>query len=434
MSNNLRQHRRGESLYAWLVWGLGAAFFLFEYVTRVAPSVMAPELMRTFHIYALGIGTLSALFYYAYIGMQLPVGMLVDRFGPHKLLTVMALFCAAGSLLFATAHNIYQADIGRFMIGFGAAFAFVGCLKLATSWFSPMRFPLLAGLTQALGMVGASLGEGPMSVLVSHTSWRTAMYISAAIFLALSILIGLIVRDKPLSVTQTATSLNKKQVHNMLKGLITVCKNPKTWTLGGYAGFIYASSAGFGELWGVSYLKHAFHLGAHQAAVAIGFIFIGWAVGAPIMGWLAGRYNRRLLMMGSAACGFVIFLILIIAHHLSGVTITTLMFIYGLTNTGLIIAYALAGHINGHRLAGTSIAFSNMASVIVGSLLQPILGWVIDLSWSGKMLNGAPVYSGHDFRIAVSVFPVCFFLAFCFAFFSKKTTRTSLTNKITAAH
>lgn len=409
---------------AWLIWALGAAFFLFEYITRVTPSVIATELMRNFHIYALGIGTLSGLFYYPYIGMQLPVGMLVDRFGPHKLLSIMALLCALGSYMFASADHILVADIGRFIIGFGASFAFVGSLKLATNWFPPQYFAFLAGMTQALGMLGASLGEWPMSILVKHTSWRHAIYYSSIGFLVLAVLIALIVRDKPahslcpkrIPVTETETVK-----HEMIRGLITVMKNPRTWIVAAYAGFIYASSAGFAELWGVSYLRHVFHLSNVDAAGAVGLIFVGWAIGAPIMGFLTTRLYRRPLLIGSAFCGLLVFLVFLIANHLSKPEIYTLTFLYGITNTGLIIAYAKSAHINGKNLAGTSLALTNMASVIVGALLQPILGWVIDLSWSGIMRHGVPLYTPHDFKVAISVFPICLLIAATVAFFGKKT-------------
>src|ERR1700722_11221771 len=103
----------------WLIWGLGAAFFFAEYFARVAPSVMVPDLMRDFGVNAQALGTLSAFFYYAYVSMQIPVGILVDRYGPHRLLTVMCILCGLGCLLFASAKDVMAADIGRFLMGFG---------------------------------------------------------------------------------------------------------------------------------------------------------------------------------------------------------------------------------------------------------------------------------------------------------------------------
>ena len=127
---------------------------------------MVPQLMQAFNVNALSLGALSAFFYYAYVAMQLPVGTLMDRFGPRLLLSLMAAICGLSCVLFATTHDLFLANLSRFLMGFSAAFAFVGALKIARTWFSAKRFGFLAGLTQALGMVGAAVGEGPVSYLV----------------------------------------------------------------------------------------------------------------------------------------------------------------------------------------------------------------------------------------------------------------------------
>jgi len=143
---------------AWLIWGLAAGFFFIEYIARVAPSVMVPDLMSAFSVDATHLGTLSAFMLFAYVAMQIPVGTLVDRFGPHKLLTAMALLCGLACILFSNTHQIIFAELARLLTGISAAFAFVGALKLASTWFPSSRFGLLAGATQALGMLGAFVG------------------------------------------------------------------------------------------------------------------------------------------------------------------------------------------------------------------------------------------------------------------------------------
>ena len=116
----------------WVICGLGALFYCYEYLLRISPSVMMSDLMQAYHINATVFGNLAAFYYYAYTPMQLPVGILMDRYGPRRLLTFACLACALGSYLFAHAFHIELAQIGRFMVGFGSAFAFVGVLKLAT--------------------------------------------------------------------------------------------------------------------------------------------------------------------------------------------------------------------------------------------------------------------------------------------------------------
>ena len=174
-----------EAWRPWIIWGLGAAFFLFEYVVRVSPSVMAPWLIQDFHTNALGVGTLSGLYYYPYIFMQLPVGALVDRYGSHRLLTLMTALCALACVMFAQASTLWLAGLARMLIGFATAFAFVGALKLVTLWFPIEKFALLAGCTQALGMLGGAIGEAPMSYVVRELGWQQATMWCSLLFLIL---------------------------------------------------------------------------------------------------------------------------------------------------------------------------------------------------------------------------------------------------------
>ena len=189
---------QSRAFYPWLILLLAAGFFFAEYFARVAPSVMVPDLMSSFKVNALSLGALSAFFYYAYVAMQLPVGTLMDRYGPRRLLSAMAGICGIACLLFAKTHSLWIADLARFLMGFSAAFAFVGALKIARTWFSPKRFGFLAGLTQALGMVGAAVGEGPVAVLVSNFGWRHSMEMIGLVLLLLAVLICLQAYDSPL--------------------------------------------------------------------------------------------------------------------------------------------------------------------------------------------------------------------------------------------
>jgi MFS family permease len=406
--------------YPWIVWGLAAAFFFSEYFARVAPGVMVPDLMRDFKVTALTLGSLSAFFYYAYVGMQVPVGILVDRFGPHRLLTVATVLCGAGCLLFASAQSVGLAEAGRFLMGFGASFAFVGTLKLAAVWFPATQFGLLAGLTQALGMLGASVGEAPMSFSVGFIGWRSTMFLVASIFVVLAFFIGFIVRDRPKGMPPARHELATGA--NLLAGLQAVLANPQSWYNALYAGFLYAPTAAFAELWGVAFLTRTYGLRPHLAATGVGLIFIGWGVGGPIVGWLSDHIRRRRsIMIASAVLSFILISLVLFTPSLSVSALFTILFLYGVANTGVATAYAVSTEINPRPVAGTSLAFANMASVLVGAAFQPLIGWFLDLHWDGKMLNGAPFYSSMDFHLAMILLPVCLVLAFVAALFVRET-------------
>src|SRR5262249_28552005 len=145
-----------------LGWLTGALFFLYAWVLRVAPSVMVEELMRDFSVGAAVLGSVSAAYFYGYAGMQIPVGGLLDRFGPRRLLAISTLVCAGGCVLFSGAGTLASATAGRFLIGASAAFSLVGAMAVAGQWFTPERFAVLSGLAMAAGMAGGVLGQAPL--------------------------------------------------------------------------------------------------------------------------------------------------------------------------------------------------------------------------------------------------------------------------------
>lgn len=400
---------------ALLIWLLGAAFFFTEYFARVAPSVMVSDLMHDFHVDPLSLGVLSASFYYAYVGMQLPVGLLIDRYGPHKLLTVMAALCGLACFLFASSHTLAIANLARFLMGIAAAFAFVGALTLARNWFSPARFGLFAGTTQALGMLGAAVGEGPVALLVQHTGWRHTMVLIGLLLLGISILIACIVRDTPKS--QSPAELNVPK-HSLWKSLVAVLKIKQCWINGIYVGFLYAPTAAFAELWGASYLHRVYAIPNALAAAMVSSIFIGFAISSPFAGWLSDKIKRRKpIMLGSAILSFVFITTVLYVPHLSAWWALVLLFLYGMSNVAVSTSYAVASEIVPSDIASTSMSFANMSSVIVGAIFQPIIGGLLQWGQHKQLQNGLAKFSTHDFHTAMLSLPLCIIvslIAWCF--------------------
>ena len=145
----------------WLTWGLAATYFGYAFFHRVAPSVIIDSLMRDLQVSGAVLGNLSAFYFYAYAGLQLPVGFMADHWGPRRLLACGALLCAAGSLLFAQSAGLSTAYAGRLMIGTGSAVAFVCALKLAVTWFPRDWFGRVSALTMvAWGCTVVGSGTG----------------------------------------------------------------------------------------------------------------------------------------------------------------------------------------------------------------------------------------------------------------------------------
>ena len=182
---------------AWLVWGLGAALYLIAFYQRVAPAVLVQELTREFALSGAALGNLSAFYFYGYVAMQIPTGLIADRWGPRKLLTAGAALTAVGTLVFALAPTTYVANAGRLAIGAAAGVAFVAMLKLASHWMPSRQFALSSGVALFVGVMGATLAGAPLRVLVDAMGWRNAMIASAVVTAAVAVAIWLIARDDP---------------------------------------------------------------------------------------------------------------------------------------------------------------------------------------------------------------------------------------------
>lgn len=154
---------RRTLLKSFLICGLAGTFYCYEYLLRISPNVMLNDLMLEFDIRAGAVGNLAAFFYYAYTPLQLPAGFLLDRFGPRRMLTFATLCCAIGTLLFSATTVLEIAQFGRFLVGFGSAFALLGVLKLSAIWIPSVYFPMMVGFIITFGTLGAMFGNIVMS-------------------------------------------------------------------------------------------------------------------------------------------------------------------------------------------------------------------------------------------------------------------------------
>lgn len=413
-------------LTPWCIWGLAAFFFFAHYVVRVTPGHITHELQAAFEFPSkMEMGLLGASFYLPYVLMQMPVGYLVDKFGPRLLLTIAVFVCSLSSLVFASAAVLDIAIFSRVLLGFSSATAFIGALKLITVWFEPKKLALLVGITQALGMMGAAAGARLVPYLNETFGWQSTFHIYALVFFILSILIYAIVRNNPATqplqtpqqATASATTITPSQP------LMQVVLNKYTWINALYAGLIFAPTDVLGEFWGKEFIEQIHHLDSKIASHAIAFLFIGWAIGGPIAGYLADHLGRKPVMIGSAIFGFILLPIIFYVPHIPATLMMAVLFVYGLTNTGLIASYTVAGELHSKEHGGFSIAIANMLSVLLGASLMPVLGWLLHWHATQHLVDGLPVYAASDYLRSTYILPVCLFLAIVCAFFTPETLK-----------
>jgi len=409
-----------SGILPWIMWSLGALFYFYEFLLQVSPSVMVNDLMRAFHVNATQVSNLSAAYLYAYAIMQIPIGMLLDKLGPRRLMTIACGLCAIGSLIFSVAHLYAIAMGGRFLIGLGSAFAVVSCMQLAATWLPPKRFALMTGFMLSIGTLGAVFGQAPLSFLMSFIGWRDTMSLLGIIGIFISLAIWLVVRDRPMRRSKVTNA--RYEGHNLISAVLHVIRNRQTWIVTIYAGLMYLPTPAFAGLWGVSFLMSEFHLARTSSALFVSLIFIGWAVGSPLFGWYSDLICRRLTPMYISSIGALICLSgVIYMPDLSLIFSAILLFLFGFFSGGFLAAFSVAREINPPEANATSLGVVNTFNAFGGALGQLLIGVFLDLHWQGGMLYGTRFYSVHDFHIALLTLPVCIFISLCTLPFIRET-------------
>ena len=410
---------------AWTVWGLGAALYIIGFFQRVAPGVMTAELMGDFNLTAAAMGNLSAFYFYSYVAMQIPTGLLADSWGPRRLLTAGALVAGVGSLSFALSDGILWACTGRLLIGGSVAVAFVAMMKLSSHWMAPRHFALASGMALFLGIIGAVFAGMPLRLLVVAYDWRSVMLVSSIFPFVVAALIWIVVRDDPsergyLSYAPKVTVDTPRT--GIISGLRQVMGYRNTWLLFIAPGALAGSVLTFAGLWGVPFLTTHYGMSAPKAAAICSALLISWAVGGPVFGSLSDRVGRRkpLYVIGCAALTLS-WAAIIFVPGLPIAALVALLIVIGFSAGGIIIGFAYVKESVPTHLAGTAAGVCNMGVMLGPMLLQPAVGWVLDRQWQGTMVGEARIYELNAFRAGFSFMLAWAVLALICVVFSRET-------------
>ncbi|NWG87842.1 MAG: MFS transporter [Hydrogenophilaceae bacterium] len=283
----------------WTVYALLVVSYMLVYFHRMAPGVVAADLMQAFHTTGAQLGSLAAMYYYVYTAMQLPSGILADTLGPRISVTVGAVVAGVGSILFGLAPDLATASAGRFLVGLGVSVVFVGLMRSNTVWFSERRYGLVSGLTLFLGNLGSILAAGPLAALLLWFSWRNVFVAAGLASLLLALLTFLFVRNRPedagfpsvrAMAGEAEHALSERHWWHDLKAVLGNRKVwPGFWVNFGVTGSLFA----FAGLWGVPLMRDLFGLTRGEASLYTTAALAGFAVGTFFMGWLSDRLHRR---------------------------------------------------------------------------------------------------------------------------------------------
>ena len=401
----MSQNDIGKS-YAWLVWSLAAISFGYAFFHRVTPSVMVSDLMAEFAVSGAVLGTLSALYFYPYVLLQVPLGAMLETFGTRILLSGCLLLAGVGSILFGLAHSVEVAYLGRFLIGFGSSVGFLGSLALASKWFPPHRFAFLAGLSMFVAMTSGMVAQAPLAYLIDIYGWRANILALGTAGFALSLLVFLFVRNQPASLEPaTARPLaNREKWRELGSALKAVMRNADVWKVSLVAATMSGPMLVIGGLWGTPFLMVKFDLSRPEAAFFMSLLLLGWAVGAPVSGWLSDYIGRRkpILVTGLVLICIMLAIVTGFENLPLGVVVACFVMV-GMSGGGMTASFGLVKDVMPASLAGAATGVVNSMTVASGAILQPFVGLALDLQWDGRLVDGVRHYAEGDFRTAFTL-------------------------------
>lgn len=404
-----------------LICMVAALFYLYEFLVRVSPSAMVHLSMQHFQVNITSVGWLSALFFFGYVPMQLPGGLLLDYLGGRRLLAWATFLCALASVFFGLTDSLIWAGLLRFLMGICGAVAFIGALYVVSNWIPRQWFAMYTGLVQALGCLGAVMGQGPLASLSASYGYVLANVMVGVLGVIFSVLIFFII---PKPAVKKVRALDDRFTWARLK---SVCHNKYNWSIAIYACLSWASINIFASLWGVPYLMQQYHMSASRAGWMIALVWLGVAVSSPLVADVSRRAkNRRGSMLFCVLCGLVSIVFILYVPHLAPVLLGFLLIIFGVSAAGQSISFDLCYANNEKHTLGTALGFNNMAVIFAGISLQPLVGML--LHWRlGRHTVHLNHYRAADFHIALSVMTICLVLNLVLVMlFPRRLVRSSI--------
>jgi len=381
---------------AWVALAIAAGFYLFEFISRVEPSLATGRISAFYGLSPVGFGTLASVFFWVYAPMQIVVGLALDRYGARPLVIAGSLICTLGVFLFTATPIVALGVVGRLMTGFGASFAFVGALYLVNHWFAPRRFALLSGMVNAIGMLGTAIGGVALSAFVGDFGWRAVFFATGGVGLVVFVMAALFLHDAP-----GVQGTSKSSLIGHVRGkLVAVFSDRRTWLIAIVGMFYYVPISVYAVLWGNDALVAQNHLDRVQAELAVSMIFWGLAIGSIAFGAISDAFgHRKWLVVAGIAATAIAFSVAIYIPFRSLVLIGTVLFLVGFFGGAQMLTFAMAKEARSAADTGTIVAFVNMIGISGAMIFQPLTGYFLDLSQ-------------QNYSVALTLIPVLLVIAF----------------------
>ena len=358
-----------------LIFGVGILFYCYEFFLRLLTGAYHTQIINHFGIVTnLNFSFLVSSYNLTYLLMQIPAGLIIDKYGSRKTLAIATIICGIGNIMFVL-DGYMLALIGRLLVGAGSSFAFIGVLKLSRENLSNNYFGICASIIISLGTLAAATSQQVSALLgSSNISWINIFVYSGLIALPLSLLFYYCIPDS-----------NKKN-NTLMFGRVTIndylslIKNRWIWLNSIWAGLIYIPTVVLTAQYGVYYFHSLYNVSDYAGTQLITILLMGWVIASPLMVILFNKMSNKILTFTAILVFMLILLYLInFNHFMFQGSLISYVFLFGLCSSVQVLVWQFFNQICPIGLSGIGIAITNMIITMVTELGQLISGIALDL-------------------------------------------------------
>jgi sugar phosphate permease len=420
---------QGSTRSRWVIFGVLALQYLLVYFHRVCPAVVAPELTKTFQISGTSLGVLASGYFYSYAIMQIPVGLLSDRWGTRKTITLFSAAAAVGALLLALAPTFGFAIFARILVGLGVSATFVGSLRTLAVWFKGHEYARVTGLFMAMGGIGWFSAATPLAVLTEGFGWRVAFMATGVLSVGLALLTWTVVADSPgenhHGPPKGIPGEGDVQTESLLKALRGIFAERHFWAITIWLFFAQGTLFSLFGLWAGPYLMDTYSLGKSAAGNILSMVALGMVFGGPFLGHLSDRImesRKRVVLAASTVNVICLAILLFDPAGLPFYALYGIFFLMGVTLSAVVVVvFTSVKELFPVRISGTALGTANLFGFFGGILFQPLIGYVLDAT--GKV---GGIYPVRAYQRAFVVYLAINLIALISACFTKETFRSGL--------
>ncbi len=374
-------------MISWMLWAIASLFYAYQYILRVMPNIMLDDIMQKFNISTAAFGQFSGIYYIGYSLMHLPIGILLDRYGPKKVVPICILLMVVGLAPLIMADHWAYPILGRFLIGIGSSAAILGVFKIIRMTFDEKRFPRMLSLSVTIGLIGAIYGGGPVSYMRDTLGYDTVIKLLALSGLVLAIITYWIVPN-----------IENRSKEAVFSNIMEVISNKKVIFACVFAGLMVGPLEGFADVWGTVFLKRLYKFDGTLAASLPSMIFIGMCFGSPILSFIADKVKSYLVTIIASGIIMTVGFLLMLTQVLSASILSFNFVLIGVCCAYQILAIYKISTFVREQVAGLTTAVANMIIMIFGYIFHAIIGLVIN-SLGGTDKLDALIYG-------VSIIPI----------------------------